>query len=77
MAVPAFEVVIDHRDPDHHARMETMLRDLQAWAKRHRVRHLHRETIELRPGVTRVRFTPDPRGGAHLPSADRLVLSRR
>lgn len=77
MGAPAFEVVIDHNDPKHHDRMEAMLRDLQAWSKRHGVTQLHRETTELRPGVVRVRFTPDRRAARATVSRDRLTLSRR
>jgi hypothetical protein len=75
MGVPAFEVVLDHNDPKHHDRMAGMLRDLQAWAARHGVRHVKREMQEIRPGVTRLRFTPDARGGAAAPARDSLALS--
>lgn len=77
MSAPAFEVVIDHNDPQHHDRMDAMLKELQAWAKRYGVSQLHRETTELRPGVTRVRFTPERRKPAVRPAMDRLTLSRR
>ena len=73
--VPPFEVVVDHRDPSHHARMDQWLDQLLAWGKRHRVRHVRREMTELRPGVMRVRFTPDLSGGAARPAGDRLTLS--
>lgn len=77
MSTPAFEVMIDHNDPKHHDRMNVMMQDLQAWARRHGVSQLQRETIEVRPGVTRVRFTPARRAAAPAASRDRLSLTRR
>ncbi len=75
MSTPVFEVVIDHNDPKHHDRMNAMLRDLQTWAKRHGVAQLQRETTELRPGVTRVRFTPARRATTPVAARDRLSLT--
>ena len=77
MSTPAFEVVIDHNDPQHHDRMNAMLKDLQGWAKRHGVSELTRESTELRPGVTRVRFTPARRAAAPRAMRDSLTLSRQ
>lgn len=77
MGTPAFEVVIDHHDPRHHERMNALLKDLQAWATRHGVTQLQREEVEVRPGVTRLRFTPAARPSQARPARDRLTLSRR
>lgn len=76
MALPVYEVTLDHNDPGHHKQMEKMARELQAWARQHRVTKLVREHREVRPGVMRIRFTPDvaasQRRAIH---QDRLMLS--
>lgn len=76
MSRPVFEVTLDHNDPAHHDQMARMARELQAWARRHRVTQLVREHREVRPGVMRIRFYPDacqtPRRAIH---QDRLTLS--
>lgn len=75
--VPAFEVVLDHNDDRHHERMAALLPELQAWAAKHGVRFLQREELELRPGVVRVRFTPDRKAAqaAAQQGRDSLALS--
>lgn len=77
MGIPAFEVILDHTDERHHERMAALLPELQAWAAKHGVRHLQREEVELRPGVVRLRFTPDLKAArAHAQAGrDALVLS--
>ena len=75
MTVPAFEVVLDHSDPDHHARMEHATRDLLAWAKKHGCMQVIREERTLRPGVVKLSFSPDPQGLSRM-TGDRLDLSK-
>ncbi|MBM3268748.1 MAG: hypothetical protein FJZ01_13995 [Candidatus Sericytochromatia bacterium] len=72
---PVFEVVIDHADPAHHARMEQLRSDLLAFARRCRCSQLQREETQIRPGVMRLRFHPaGPRLQPAL-GADQLQLS--
>lgn len=75
MSVPVFEVVLDHGDPDHHARMEQATRDLLAWAKKHGCMQVIREERTLRAGVVKLSFYPDPQGRSRM-AGDRLDLSK-
>jgi hypothetical protein len=70
-----FEVVIDHNDVNHHGQMDRMARELKAWASQLGTTQLIREQQELRPGVFRLRFKPDPAAKRRV-GADQLVLSR-
>lgn len=76
MNVPVFEVVLDHADPAHHARMDQATRDLVAWAKRYGCMQVIREERTLRPGVVKLSFYPDPQGRRRMPG-DRLDLSAK
>jgi hypothetical protein len=76
MSAPVFEVVLDHRDPAHHDRMERITRDLVVWAKQHGVTQVIREERTLRPGVVKLTFYPDPGTPPRRMSGDRLNLSK-
>lgn len=76
MTAPVFEVVLDHHDPSHHARLEQATRDLYAWAKALGSLRLIREERVLRPGVVKLTFFPDSSPRSAVMSSDRLDLSR-
>lgn len=76
MKPKVFEVVIDHNDARHHDQMDQLARELRAWAQTLATSRLIREQQEIRPGVFRIRFKPDPRALKTKLCADRLSLTR-